>query len=163
MNCLSGSTTVSYSYFCKDTNSLQSIWYCRMTDQEKPKEITEEQHHYSDSNDPSNGSESASISGFKDKFVGKITSTLDNSKENNVSLPEAVRISNNIRTILMGLFILIGFIVLVFAVFAASVTVELAQTATGVFMVALIAAIIGAFALFGVVVYQIRGENKVQR
>ena len=80
-----------------------------------------------------------------------------------MSLPEAVRISNNISTILMGLFILIGFIVLVFAVFAASVTVELALTATGVFMVALIAAIIGAFALFGVVVYQIRGENKVQR
>lgn len=49
-----------------------------------------------------------------------------------------------------------------FAIFAASVTVELAQTATGIFMVALIAAIIGAFALFGVVVYQIRGENKVQ-
>ena len=48
-----------------------------------------------------------------------------------------------------------------FAIFAASVTVELAQT-DGIFMVALIAAKIGAFALFGVVVYQIRGENKVQ-
>ena len=107
-------------------------------------------------------SESANKSGFKDKIVGKITSTtLDKAEKNNVSLPEAIRISNNIRTILMGLYILIGFIVLVFAVFAASVTVELAQTATGVFMVALIA-IIGAFALFGVVVYQIRGENKVQ-
>ena len=133
-----------------------------MTDQEKPKEIIGE-HHYFDSDDPGKGSESASKSGFKDKIVGKITSTtLNKAGENNVSLPEAVRISNNIRTILMGLFILIGFIVLVFAIFAASVTVELAQTATGVFMVALIAAIIGAFALFGVVVYQIRGENKAQ-
>jgi carbon starvation protein CstA len=133
-----------------------------MTDQEKPKEIIEERHYF-DSNDPDKGSESASKSGFKDKIVGKITSTtLNKAGENNVSLPEAVRISNNIRTILMGLFILIGFIVLVFAIFAASVTVELAQTATGVFMVALIAAIIGAFALFGVVVYQIRGENKAQ-
>ena len=133
-----------------------------MTDQEKPKEIIEERQYF-DSNDPGKGSESASKSGFKDKIVGKITSTtLNKAGENNVSLPEAVRISNNIRTILMGLFILIGFIVLVFAIFAASVTVELAQTATGVFMVALIAAIIGAFALFGVVVYQIRGENKAQ-
>ena len=133
-----------------------------MTDQEKPKGIIKERHYF-DSDDPGKGSESASKSGFKDKIVGKITSTtLNKAGENNVSLPEAVRISNNIRTILMGLFILIGFIVLVFAIFAASVTVELAQTATGVFMVALIAAIIGAFALFGVVVYQIRGENKAQ-
>ena len=134
-----------------------------MTDQDKPKEIVEERHYF-DSNDPSKMSESAGKSSFKDKIVGKITSTpLNKAKENNVSLPEAVRISNNISTILMGLFILIGFIVLVFAVFAPSVTVELALTATGVFMVALIAAIIGALALFGVVVYQIRGENKVQR
>ena len=132
-----------------------------MIDQEKPKEVIEERHYF-DSNDPGKGSESAGKSGFKDKIVGKITSPFDKAKENNDSLPEAVRISNNIRTILMGLFILIGFIVLVFAIFAASVTVELAQTATGVFMVALIAAIIGAFALFGVVVYQIRGENKAQ-
>ena len=120
-----------------------------MTDREKPKEIIEERHYF-DSNDPSKGFESASKSGLKDKIVGKITSSpLDKAKENNISLPEAVRISNNIRTILMGLFILIGFIVLVFAVFAASVTIELAQTATGVFMVALIAAIIGALRYLG--------------
>lgn len=79
-----------------------------MTDQEKPKEIIEERHYF-DSNDPSRGFESASKSGFKDKIVGKITSTtLNKVEENNVSLPEG---SNNIRTILMGLFILIGFIV----------------------------------------------------
>lgn len=79
-----------------------------MTDQEKPKEIIEERHYF-DSNDPSKGFESASKSGFKDKIVGKITSTtLNKVEENNVSLPEG---SNNIRTILMGLFILIGFIV----------------------------------------------------
>ena len=80
-----------------------------MTDQEKPKEIIEERHYF-DSNDPSRGFESASKSGFKDKIVGKITSTtLNKVEENNVSLPEGE--SNNIRTILMGLFILIGFIV----------------------------------------------------
>jgi hypothetical protein len=131
-----------------------------MTEQEKPKDSIEE-HRDANFNNSSDKSEIPK-SGFKDKIVGKITSTTLN-KENNVSLPEAVRISNNIRTILMGLFLLIGFIVLVFAIFAANVTVELAQTATSVFMVALIAAIIGAFALFGVVVYQIRGENKVLR
>jgi hypothetical protein len=129
-----------------------------MTEQEKPKDSIEE-HRDANFNNSSEKSEIPK-SGFKDKIVGKITSTTLN-KENNVSLPEAVRISNNIRTILMGLFLLIGFIVLVFAIFAANVTVELAQTATSVFMVALIAAIIGAFALFGVVVYQIRGEKKV--
>jgi hypothetical protein len=132
-----------------------------MTDQEKPKDFIEE-HRDANFNNSSEKSEIPK-SGFKDKIVGKITSTTLNKAQENVSLPEAVRISNNIRSILMGLFLLIGFIVLVFAIFAASVTVELAQTATSVFMVALIAAIIGAFALFGVVVYQIRGENKVLR
>jgi uncharacterized membrane protein YcjF (UPF0283 family) len=132
-----------------------------MTDQEKSTDIIEE-HRYVGSNNP-NGRSEIPKSGFKNQIMRKITSTLNEAEENNISLPEAVRISNNVRKILMALFLLIGFIVLVFAVFAASVTVELAQTATGVFMVALIAAIIGAFALIGVVVYQIRGENKVQR
>jgi uncharacterized membrane protein YdcZ (DUF606 family) len=62
----------------------------------------------------------------------------------------------------MSLFVLIGFIVLVFAIFNASVSTELAQTATIVFMAALITAIVGAFALLGIVVYQIRDENKVR-
>jgi len=77
-------------------------------------------------------------------------------------LSESARISNNIRTILLSLFALIGFVVLVFAIFTASVSVELARIATSVFLVAFIAAIVGAFTLLGVVVYQIRGETRAQ-
>jgi hypothetical protein len=57
---------------------------------------------------------------------------------------------------------LIGFITLVFAIFTAIVSVELAQIVTSVFMAAFIAAIVGAFTLFGVVVYQIRWESKAK-
>jgi uncharacterized membrane protein len=78
----------------------------------------------------------------------------------NIQLSESARISNNVRTILLSLFALIGFIVLVFAIFAASVNVQLAQIAVSAFIVAIIAAIIGAFALFGLVVFQIRGKSK---
>jgi hypothetical protein len=38
-----------------------------------------------------------------------------------------------------------------------------AQIATNVFMAAFIAAIVGAFTLFGVVVYQIRGEYRTKQ
>ena len=62
----------------------------------------------------------------------------------------------------MGLFALIGFIVLVYAIFTASVSVELAQISTSVFMAAFIAAIVAAFTLFGVVVYQMRGEYRTR-
>jgi hypothetical protein len=55
---------------------------------------------------------------------------------------------------------LIGFIVLVFAIFAASVNVQLVQVAVNAFIVAFIAAIIGAFALFGLIVFQVRGKTK---
>ena len=78
----------------------------------------------------------------------------------NIQLSESARISNNVRTILLSLFALIGFIVLVFAIFAVSVNVQLAQIAVSAFIVAFIAAITGAFALFGMVVFQIRGKTK---
>jgi ABC-type antimicrobial peptide transport system permease subunit len=89
-----------------------------------------------------------------------MTSTIGNPEENNIYLSESARISNNIRTILLSLFALIGFVILVFAIFTARVSVELVQIATSVFLVAFIAAIVGAFTLFGVVVYQIRGETR---
>jgi len=94
---------------------------------------------------------------IKDKIIGKIatTITMDESEED-TNLSESVRISNNARRILLGLFALIGFIILVFAVFTASVGVELVQVANSVF----IAAIVGAFTLVGVIVYQIRGSGK---
>ena len=130
-----------------------------MSDPEKLNDNTEEQHDFQPSN-TSKKSESSNITNFKDKIVGKFTST---HHENNKSLSESIRISNNNRAILMGLFALIGFIILVYAIFTASVTVELAQIATSVFMAAFIAAIVGAFTLFGVVVYQIRGEYRTKQ
>jgi hypothetical protein len=130
---------------------------------EKQKDNTKDHYEYesTDSNN-NNRSDSSGLTHIKDKIVGKVTSTICKPEEdnNNVYLSESARISNNIRTILLSLFALIGFIILVFAIFMAVVRVELAQIATSVFIVALIAAIVGAFALFGVVVYQIRsGES----
>ena len=139
--------------------------YCKMSDPEKLKNNDIESHSLdpTDSN-ISKKSESPGIVGFKEKIVGKITGATDNKMDgNDVSLSESIRISNNIRMILLGLFALIGFIVLVFAIFTASVSVELAQIATSVFMAAFIAAIVGAFTLFGVVVYQIRGEYRTRQ
>jgi carbon starvation protein CstA len=130
-----------------------------MSDPEKLNDNIDEQHDFQPGN-TSKKSESSNITNFKDKIVGKFTSTYD---ENNKSLSESIRISNNNRAILMGLFALIGFIILVYAIFTASVTVELAQIATSVFMAAFIAAIVGAFTLFGVVVYQIRGEYRTKQ
>ena len=133
-----------------------------MSDSEKPKDNTDGQHDFQ-SNNTSKKSESSSVTNFKDKIVGKITSTtLGRADRNDISLSESIRLSNNIRAILMGLFALIGFIILVYAIFTASVSVELAQIATSVFMAAFIAAIVGAFTLFGVVVYQIRGEYRTK-
>ncbi len=132
--------------------------FYNMSDPEKEKNNTKE------STDSNNKSDSSGLTNIKDKIVGKITSTTIGKpeKDDNSYLSESARISNNIRTILLGLFALIGFVVLVFAIFTASVSVELARIATSVFLVAFIAAIVGAFTLLGVVVYQIRGETRAQ-
>jgi hypothetical protein len=106
----------------------------------------------------SDSSSSARKNGIKDKIVGKISSTTGKFQEdNNVNLSESARVSNNVRTVILALFVLIGFIILVFAVFTASVGGQLNQVqfANSVF----IAAIVGAFTLVGVIVYQIRGGN----
>ncbi|MGH9977604.1 MAG: hypothetical protein ACRD8Z_17485 [Nitrososphaeraceae archaeon] len=106
----------------------------------------------------SDSSSSARKNDIKDKIVGKISSTTGKLQEdNNVNLSESARVSNNVRTVILALFVLIGFIILVFAVFTASVGGQLNQVqfANSVF----IAAIVGAFTLVGVIVYQIRGGN----
>jgi hypothetical protein len=134
-----------------------------MSDPENLKNNNEEDNKF-DSSTTDNKLESKGIKGFKDKMVDKITGTSASKlDESDISLSESIRISNNIRMILLGLFALIGFIILVFAIFTASVSVELAQIATNVFMAAFIAAIVGAFTLFGVVVYQIRGEYRTKQ
>ena len=132
-------------------------------DQEKGREPTAEGHVLDDSSAAEKYENSGGI-GTKERIAGKIKSVVLGKPEMNVvTLPEAVRVSNNIRTILLGLFTLIGFIVLIFAIFTASVDADLAQTAAGVFLAALIAAIVGAFALLGIVLYPIRVENRTQK
>lgn len=106
----------------------------------------------------SDSSSSTRNNGIKDKIVSKISSTMGKSQEDNyVNLSESARVSNNVRTVILALFALIGFIILVFAVFTASVGAQLDQVqfANSVF----IAAIVGAFTLIGVIVYQIRGGS----
>lgn len=134
-----------------------------MSDPKKLKNNNEEDNKF-DSSTTDKKLESSGIKGFKEKMVDKLTGTSASKlEESDISLSESIRISNNIRMILLGLFALIGFIILVFAIFTASVSVELAQIATNVFMAAFIAAIVGAFTLFGVVVYQIRGEYRTKQ
>ena len=132
-----------------------------MSDQERDKE-DRVKGYYEDANNTNNKSDlspSPEKKSIKDKIVGKISSTtMGWSQEyNSVNLSESARVSNNVRTVILGLFALIGFIILVFAVFTASVGAELNQVqfANSVF----IAAIVGAFTLVGVIVYQIRGGN----
>ena len=127
-----------------------------MSDQERNEE-NRVKGYYEDTTN-TNNNKSSQDEGLKDKIVGKISSTMGKSKEgNSVALPESARVSNNVRTVILGLFALIGFIILVFAVFTASVGAQLNQVqfANSVF----IAAIVGAFTLVGVIVYQIRGGN----
>ena len=105
-------------------------------------------------------SEPSGFTGLKEKVIGKITGTTDITlDESDVYLSESIMMSNNIKMILMGLLALIGFIILVYAIFTASVTVESAQVATSIFITSFIVAIIGAFTLFGVVVVSV--ENIV--
>jgi len=132
-----------------------------MSDQEKEEEDKTNDYHEYSSTDNNNKSDLSSTKnkGIKDKIVGKITSTtIGRPQEDNVNLSESARVSNNARTIILGLFALIGFIILVFAVFTASIGAQLNQVqfANSVF----IAAIVGAFTLVGVIVYQIRGNGR---
>jgi Mg2+ and Co2+ transporter CorA len=143
--------------------------YHNMSDQDRKDELKAEEYYERKSTTDNNKSDlspssSPRTKGIKDKIVGKISSTTISStttgksqEENNVNLSESARVSNNVRTVTLGLFALIGFIILVFAVFTASIGAQLNQVqfANSVF----IAAIVGAFTLVGVIVYQIHGSN----
>jgi hypothetical protein len=132
-----------------------------VSDQERDKE-DRVKGYYEDTNNTNNKSDlspSPRNKGIKDKIVGKISTTIGSSQEDNsVNLSESARVSNSVKTVILGLFILIGFIILVFAVFTASMGDQLNQVqfANSVF----IAAIVGAFTLVGVIVYQIRGGER---
>jgi hypothetical protein len=132
-----------------------------VSDQERDKE-DRVKGYYEDTNNTNNKSDlspSSEKKGIRDKIVGKISTTIGSSQEDNsVNLSESARVSNSVKTVILGLFILIGFIILVFAVFTASMGDQLNQVqfANSVF----IAAIVGAFTLVGVIVYQIRGGER---
>ena len=102
-----------------------------MNDLEKSKDVPEVQRDYGSNINESKNSEASGSTSFKDKIVERVAKTIN---EPAVTHTDSVRVSNNIRTILMGLFTLIGFIILVFAIFSAIVGVDLAQTATSVFL-----------------------------
>jgi hypothetical protein len=132
-----------------------------MSDQERDKEEDSGKSYHEETSNTDNKSDlspSARNKGIKDKIVGKLSTTTGRLRENNsVNLSESARVSNNVRTVILCLFALIGFIILVFVVFTASIGGQLNQVqfANSVF----IAAIVGAFTLVGVIVYQIRGGN----
>jgi hypothetical protein len=74
---------------------------------------------------------------------------------NEYSEPE--RISNNVTKIIISLFLLVGFIVLVTAIFVAVIGPgdgQQAQILGNVF----VAAIVGGFTIVGTIIYQVRGR-----
>ncbi|MGB7633562.1 MAG: hypothetical protein WBL68_07535 [Nitrososphaeraceae archaeon] len=129
-----------------------------MNDLEKSKDVPEVQRDYGYNINESKSSEASESTSFKDKIVERAAKAINEPATRDASHTDSVMVSNNIRTILMGLFTLIGFIILVFAIFSAIVGVDLAQTATSVFLAALIAAIVGTFALFAFFIYQVRDK-----
>src|SRR5919199_2466834 len=117
-----------------------------MSDQTKDEDNTKDYYEYEPTgNDKSDSS--TKKKNIKDRIVEKITPQIDKfsaeEKGKNVNLSESARVSNNVRAVIMGLFVLIGFIILVFAIFTASIGSQIAQSqfANSVF----IAAIVGAF------------------
>ena len=129
-----------------------------MNDLEKSKDVPEVQRDYGYNINESKSSEASESTSFKDKIVERVAKAINEPATRDASHTDSVMVSNNIRTILMGLFTLIGFIIVVFAIFSAIVGVDLVQTATSVFLAALTAAIVGTFALFAFFIYQVRDK-----
>jgi hypothetical protein len=93
-------------------------------------------------------------SSFTDRIVNKLSP--GSSLETN-EYSELVRISNNVTKIIISLFLLVGFIVLVTAIFVAVIgnaDGQQAQILGNVF----VAAIVGGFTIVGTIIYQVRGR-----
>src|ERR687891_875955 len=91
---------------------------------------------------------------FTDRIVNKLSP--GSSQETN-EYSELVRISNNVTKIIISLFLLVGFIVLVTAIFVAVIgnaDGQQAQILGNVF----VAAIVGGFTIVGTIIYQVRGR-----
>lgn len=89
-----------------------------------------------------------------DRIMNKVTPGSSRGT-NEYSEPE--RISNNVTKIIISLFLLVGFIVLVTAIFVAVIgndNGQQAQILGNVF----VAAIVGGFTIVGTIIYQVRGR-----
>ncbi|MGA7368119.1 MAG: hypothetical protein WBX01_03250 [Nitrososphaeraceae archaeon] len=89
-----------------------------------------------------------------DRIMNKVTP--GSSRETN-EYSEPERISNNVTKIIISLFLLVGFIVLVTAIFVAVIgndNGQQAQILGNVF----VAAIVGGFTIVGTIIYQVRGR-----
>ena len=93
-------------------------------------------------------------SSFTDRLMNKVS---PGSRRETNEYSELVRISNNVTKIIISLFLLVGFIVLVTAIFVAVIgnaDGQQAQILGNVF----VAAIVGGFTIVGTIIYQVRGR-----
>jgi hypothetical protein len=91
----------------------------------------------------------------KSSFTDRIMNKVSPGSSREYSEPE--RISNNVTKIIISLFLLVGFIVLVTAIFVAVIgndNGQQAQILGNVF----VAAIVGGFTIVGTIIYQVRGR-----
>ena len=93
-------------------------------------------------------------SSFTDRFMNRVS---PGSSRETSEYSEQERISNNVTKIIISLFLLVGFIVLVTAIFVAVIgnnDGQQAQILGNVF----VAAIVGGFTIVGTIIYQVRGR-----
>lgn len=98
--------------------------------------------------------DSSRKSSFTDRLMNKVS---PGSRRETNEYSELVRISNNVTKIIISLFLLVGFIVLVTAIFVAVIgndDGQQAQILGNVF----VAAIVGGFTIVGTIIYQVRGR-----
>ena len=87
---------------------------------------------------------------FTDRIMNKVS-------PGSSEYSESERISNNVTKIIISLFLLVGFIVLVTAIFVAAIGNDDAQQAQILGNV-FVAAIVGGFTIVGTIIYQVRGR-----
>jgi hypothetical protein len=107
-----------------------------------------------DENDKRAQSNDSSRKSFTDRIMNKVS---PGSRRETNEHSELVRISNNVTKIIISLFLLVGFIVLVTAIFVAVIgndDGQQAQILGNVF----VAAIVGGFTIVGTIIYQVRGR-----
>jgi hypothetical protein len=93
-------------------------------------------------------------SSFTDRIMNKVS---PGSRRETGEYSESERISNNVTKIIISLFLLVGFIVLVTAIFVAAIGNDDAQQAQILGNV-FVAAIVGGFTIVGTIIYQVRGR-----